>query len=371
MVLLALTQMECSSHITSPSVPAPQLPNVNTPTPTGSAVVTGTPTLTPANSPTSSSTSTPTSSTTSTPTKSATPTVSLTPSTPTLTPTNSPTSTATGSPTVTPTSTGTFYTPTITPTPVYTGTVCFTFTATYTACVVPTPSCVITGTITYTGAGVVDSNHPLFAGLVGGSGLIEYYGSGVTGGTYVLKSQSPGTATMAAYYDFNGLANNSTNYVTELIYPVPGERYTSTGSCSNPVAINSFPVTFVSGSSAGPSITIDDSCSYWGVYGTASYTGHRGTVQYCRLVNISAYADPAYGTLVQSTSVMANGAAYFMVTNAGSNTTGLTPLYVRAWFDANGDYAFDAGDPYLDLGQVTPTTNGLLENISFDDTNIK
>jgi hypothetical protein len=91
----------------------------------------------------------------------------------------------------------------------------------------------------------------------------------------------------------------------------------------------------------------------------------------CRPVYIQACSDAAYTTQVYLTRVNANGNTYYFVTNDGGNNTGLTPLYLRAYFDANGDYVLDTGDPYLDLGQLTPTTDGLLQNITFGDTYIK
>jgi hypothetical protein len=65
-----------------------------------------------------------------------------------------------------------------------------------------------------------------------------------------------------------------------------------------------------------------------------------------------------------------NGGHYFFVTN-DFFMTGLAPFYIKAYFDANGDGVFDTGDPYVNLGLLTPTTDGLLQNISFGDTNIK
>ena len=151
-------------------------------------------------------------------------------------------------------------------------------------------------------------------------------------------------------------------------------RYTTTGACTIPATVATYPVT-VTGSAGttttGPSLTFDDTCSYWGIFGTAAYTGSRGTLGLCRHVFIAAYSDAAYTTQVYLTGIISNGDTYNFVTNDGGINTGLTPLYLRAWFDANGDYVFDTGDPYLNLGSLTPTTNGLLQNISFGDTYIQ
>ena len=328
-------------------------------TPTGTVTPTVIPSPSPTNSPTQTHNPSPL---TATPTNS-----------PTNTPTTSPTFSPTGTPTNTPTLTGTWMTPTITNTLVHTATACLTQTFTSTACMAPTPPCSITGTLLYTGSGTVDSTHPLWIGYLSGSTLTAYYGTGAYGSnTYRLYSSNPGVQGISVFYNFQGLPNISYNYVYEYLSPVPGERYLSSGSCAVPAVVQTIPVTFVAGTSTGPTITIDDSCSFWGFYGTVNYTGNKGTVQYCRTLNVITYLDAGYSSPSQpSASANLNGSTYGIVTNIGSSPTGLTPLYVRAWFDVNGDHAFDTGDPYMDLGQITPTTDGLQFNISFGDALIK
>ena len=152
-------------------------------------------------------------------------------------------------------------------------------------------------------------------------------------------------------------------------------RYFTQGSCANPASPASYAMT-ISGSSGttvvGPSVSFDDTCSYWGVYGNASYNGGRGTVGFCRMIHVLTYSDSGYTVPLPATSAVdKNGTLYYFVTNDGVNQTGLTPLYVRAYFDADGSYTFNAGDPYVDLGQVTPTTDGLDLDITFGDGSIK
>jgi len=235
----------------------------------------------------------------------------------------------------------------------------------------PTPPCAITGSIQYTGSGTMDSTHQLYIGSSSGNILTAYYGTGVYGGTtYTLKSSGPGVQNISVYFNFSGVPNDTSyNYVYESIVPVPGERYLTSGSCSIPAVALTIPVTFTAGTTAGPTITLDDSCSFWGIYGTVNYTGIKGTVQYCRNLYINTYLDAGYTSLQQPSAVaITNGGSYEMVTNIGSGATGLTPLYLKAWFDVNGNHVFDTGDPYIELGQFTPTTDGLLENITFGDT---
>jgi hypothetical protein len=142
------------------------------------------------------------------------------------------------------------------------------------------------------------------------------------------------------------------------------------------VVVASYTVT-ISGSAGstvtGPSLTIDDFCSYEGVYGTLTYTGSRGMVQYCRALHFQTYSDSSFSSaLPYTTQYASNNYSYSIVTNDGSpGTTELTPLYIQVWFDANGDGVFDTGDPYTQVGPVTPSTDGLLQNINFGDTYIK
>jgi|SRR5579859_82102 len=179
-------------------------------------------------------------------------------------------------------------------------------------------------------------------------------------------------ANLSAFYDLNGLVG--TSYGIPIIFHVPGLRYTNSGTCSNPATVASYAVSFVcsaGSTAAGPIISFDDTCSYWGIFGTATYTGTRGTVGICRNIFIKIYSDSSYSTLLQQTQISQNGATYYFVTNDGSNTSGLSTVYMQAYYDANGNWSFDTGDPYLNLGPVTPTTDGLLQNISFGDASIK
>ncbi len=138
------------------------------------------------------------------------------------------------------------------------------------------------------------------------------------------------------------------------------------------MTVTTYPVTITNTAGTtlvGPNLTIDDSCSYWGIYGSVIYTGSKGTVQYCRGLRLNAFTDAAYSIPAPySAGFSSNNGSYFFVTNLNAGGTGLTPLYLRVYFDANGDNLFDTGDPYLELGPVTPTTDGLLQNISFGDT---
>ncbi len=378
---LAMATFACTTKKHIPVSPVgPANTDTATFTPTFSASITQTPVWTLTWTSTSTDTLTPSSPTdtpTPTPTKTATDTSTCSP---TPTQTNSPTSTATFTDSLTPsdTPTGTWATSTPTLTPINTGTPCWTATATLTGTFPPSPNYYIRGSVTYTGTGT-SGGICVAGGEPAGYPLNELGGfQGVgSGGTYTLGSRYIPVLYVSAYYDLNGLNNVYPNYGFSYLYlpHVPGMRYTTQGSCSNPASPASYAVT-ISGSLGatvvGPNLSFDDTCSYWGIYGNATYNGARGTVGLCRMIHILTYSDAAYSVpLSAGSTVDQNGTLYYFVTNDGANQTGLTPLYIRVYFDADGSHTFTAGDPYVDLGLVTPTTDGLDFNITFDDTFIK
>jgi len=195
-------------------------------------------------------------------------------------------------------------------------------------------------------------------------------------GTYTVGVYFPGVHNLTLLSDTNDLGLlKITPYVGYNFQPVPGIRYISLGACSIPVTTQTYPVT-VSGAAgttfAGPTLTLDDSCSYEGVYGTITYSGSKSTMGLCRRLNVDVYSDPGYTTLLPySQSFYLNASAYNFVTNLASGMTGLAPVYIRAWYDADGSNSFSTGDPYLQVGPVSPTDNGTHQNLSFGDTYVK
>ena len=298
---------------------------------------------------------------------------------PASTPAGSP---ASGSPTVTftstPTPTGTWYTPTFTITPTKTFTNCMTFTPTVTFSPVPptaTPVNWITGTVNYTGAGSVDTDHYLVVGLLAPPDQL-FAGTVITtnGGTYNLGTAGPGTYSISAYYVFNGCISDP-NSPFGAVCSSTGNRYASTGACSSPVTFLSYSVTVIGSAgttTTGPSITIDGTCGFSGIYGAVNYTGSKGMVNSCRTIQVQTFTDAAYSSPAPySSTYTTKSGVYDFVTNTGNSPTGLTPLYILAWFDANGDGVFDTGDPYIQIGPVTPTTDGVLQDIVFGDAYVK
>ncbi len=239
----------------------------------------------------------------------------------------------------------------------------------------PTPAYHISGSVIYSGTGSVNFANSIVVGFYNGGQLSGTQIIGTSNGTYTVGSIYPSSGNLVAFYNFNGLVNYvDANYQTYYV-PVPGERYTNGGPCGNPAVPISYSVTFSGAAgttTVGPTITLNDTCSYWGIYGNVNYTGSKGAVQYCRRIYINSFSDSGYSAaLTPGGGTLKNNSPYYILTNSGTSTTGLSPLYLQAWYDANGDYAFDTGDPYLNLGQNTPTTDGLLLNINFGDTTIK
>jgi len=320
--------------------------------------------------------------------------------TPTWTPTPFPTVafTLTNTKTLSPT-------PTQTPTPdltqiflfgtrTFTSTYTFTPTRTLTTCATPTmtvtgiagiltsaPSHYIAGAFDYTGSGVVDGGHQIRVGkashvyvtypLFYRMGGDEWFNSSM--GNYVLGVlPGGGVFNLRARLDLKG----SVAYIPpedvapgRIRYGFPsfvGERFSCTAI---PVTVTaSSPVTL-----AGPQLTLDDSCGFTGVYGAINYTGSIGTVQLCRKVHLQAFLDAAFTTQVRSASSWRKPMTYNFVTNDPliSPQSGTAPLYLRAWYDANGNYLFDTGDPYFETGPVAIPGDGTQQDISFGDLFIR
>jgi hypothetical protein len=259
------------------------------------------------------------------------------------------------------------------PTDTSTITPAMTITRTFTPCNSPTYTCTagptqtpayfVTGNITYTGTGTVSAAHPLR--LYSYNGLGHYTLVNTNGGPYTIGASYTGPGYLRAYYyytdyvDFYNVGYGSYS-------AMPGDRYYGAGPCPGPAAPASFAVTFTTGISPGPDIVIDDSCTFAGFYGTLSYTGNKSEVGICRQLGMEVYTDAGYTTLFQRTYVRNSGGKYKVITN--TVTSGLEPFYLRVWYDANGDTAFDAGDPYLDYGMITPTSDGRVRDISLDDS---
>jgi len=233
-----------------------------------------------------------------------------------------------------------------------------------TCCPTTTPSLNFYGSVSYTGSGTVGGNHLIY--VFGGTGF-NCFSSNT--GTYNLGTNWAGITGVYAYFDLNGLCN------VLAPSPVPGMRYTSTGVCSNPVVVYDYPVTLsgpIGTTVVGPAVTLDDSCSYSGVYGTVNYTGSLGTVGLCRRIYIQAFSDAGYSvSLPENAVVSQNNVPYNFVSNYTTGQSGLSPIYVQAFFDVDGNGILSSGDPYLNLGQVSPTSDGLLLNINFADSNIR
>ena len=285
----------------------------------------------------------------------------------TVTPTPPPTETFTDTPVLTSTQT---------PYPTYTS--CLTLTNTVTTTPTATSVNVVTGTITYTGTGTVDYFHRLYVGLYFGDEKLGYHYThyGSNSGPYTIGAPSSGTYYLVAYYNYQGLPNAGP--FSSYFLPAPGERYTSTGPCQNPAEPTTYAVAFAPGTFSGPNITIDDTCAYTGFYGAVTYTGNKARPGACRTINVDVYTDAGYTTRQQAgVLVKENGGQYQVVTNTNTNPagqacvpTGLSPVYVRFWYDADGNHTFNAGDPHLDYGMVSPTSDGLTLDISFGDTYI-
>lgn len=322
----------------------------STATPTSTA--TNTMTLTRTNSPTETDTFTPTLS----PTVTDTPTVTRTP---TATFTASSTATLTDSPTITDTTAFTF---TATHTRTFTAT--FTRTSTFTATATLTPGACVRGSITYSGSlAAVGINHPLFLGLSQSSSFAgPNYSQGavtVNGAGYNLAS--PGTGSVYLSYYFYAATGVTCEDLSGMLVTGPikhqGDPYQSyNANCSLPV--DPIPGT----SPQTINLSFGDSCRMPGISGMVNYTGSLGSVSAGHDLHVRLYTDSSYSALAVDQGLTCNNTHY----NVGLNGGGISQ-YLQAYYDADGSGDLSAGDPSINVGQVTLSTTANAD-IQFGDT---
>jgi hypothetical protein len=121
----------------------------------------------------------------------------------------------------------------------------------------------------------------------------------------------------------------------------------------------------VSGNSTGINFSFNDTAGQiTGISGGVTYSGGLGTVSSTHPIGILCYQDSGYTTLDGSgdpTYITCNNTTYSC--HIPSNPSD----YILAFYDLAGTGFIAAGDPYIKLGQITPTTT-LIQNITFGDT---
>jgi hypothetical protein len=123
----------------------------------------------------------------------------------------------------------------------------------------------------------------------------------------------------------------------------------------------------VNGNLTGTNFSFNDTVGQIpGISGGVTYLGSKGTVSTAHPIVILCYANPGYTTLDGSgdqTSITCNNTTYSCHIPSNPSDD------ILAFYDLTGTGLPASGDPYIELGQITPTTT-LTQNISFDDTNL-
>lgn len=177
------------------------------------------------------------------------------------------------------------------------------------------------------------------------------------GGTYTVYVPASGSYYLACYYDPNNLVSITGNYSPLLL----------TGVIYDAIA-GGIPV--AGPTSYGSTIVFGSNNQWPGFYGTVTYTGSYGAVGTCRQIYVYAYSDSAYSSQVAYGWVSSNGGTYSVYTAVNGSQPGISPIYVRAYFDAVGGIGISTGDPYVNLGPLTGSKSGVVHNITFGDTNV-
>jgi hypothetical protein len=209
---------------------------------------------------------------------------------------------------------------------------------------------------------VVCSTSPLSSNF--SAGVTAYEAVGTNGGSYSLSVPSAGNYYVLA---FVGTVNtppcqsvNLSDYLLDVLTQgaVGGAYAGSSTGGSSTTAIN------VTGATTGINYSFNDSTlgQQNGVSGGVTYTGSKGSVSGAHPIIIQQYSDPGYSNLYSlPVAVNCNNTTYsFQATSAN---------YFLAFYDLQGNGIFSAGDPYEELGTLTPSLS-LVVPVNFGDTNL-
>ncbi len=186
----------------------------------------------------------------------------------------------------------------------------------------------ITGTIQYTGSqGPVSAARPILI-LVFEDALFRNFPVATatvtsSGGSFELNV--PGTNYLAYVLDVNG---NGESDVGE-----PGEVFNNqAGLPADPIALP-----------RSLTLVFDDTALVSGIGGTTTYTGNKGQVSVTQRIVVESFLDE---DLTERTVPRLRGA---VENNGGTyhiNTLDAGTYYLRAFFDLNGNFRFEAGEPF-------------------------
>jgi hypothetical protein len=260
------------------------------------------------------------------------------------------------------------YTPTLTPTITLTYTHTLTPLATSTPTVTSSTSYSISGAVTYTGSLTsVTSGHPIYVlcstNTIGGggfqNGLVGYAAITANDGSYSISVPSAGTYYIVAGVGVvNTPACQALNTACALYNILTQGAVVGAYGGSSSTAIN------VTGASTGIGFSFNDSTigQEPGAAGGVTYTGSKGSVSSTHPIVIQEYNDADYTTPDSlPREISCNNTTYSYQLSSGD--------YYLAFYDLAGNGIFSAGDPYEELGTLTPS-NTLVVPIDFGDANL-
>ena len=245
---------------------------------------------------------------------------------------------------------------TCTPTPTWTP--CFTLPPTST----PGPSTYnLSGAVTCTASVTVDSSHPIGLALGNTSTLSLFYTSVTTnGGTYQFNALPSGSYALAYWFNLVG----------------DGEVYPHVGDFAH--VLGGTPCYLATGTSVAlnttQNLTFDNSNQLYGIAGTVTYTGNKGTVDPCHVLVVNLFSNSGYSSVIGTGVVQVNGSRFdaLPVVNVLGNLCGSQSVYVQAFYQAPGTSCctLQTGDPYIQTGPIS-TSATASNNLMITDSFIK
>jgi hypothetical protein len=192
----------------------------------------------------------------------------------------------------------------------------------------------LTGTVHYSGSlGTVSNTTPIRLFLFQSdpfAGDTEQVSTTIVtsnGGSFTLTAPAPGNYYLA--YELDVLPNSEDNDVN-VGEPFQAYNNRITGP-ADPIAV---PM-------AGRALNFDDSGRLPGIGGNVTYTGSQFAVSGSTALLVESFAAPSLtGNAENQAPISTNGGRYdFIIFDT-------TPLYLRAFLDANGNHQFDPGEPF-------------------------
>ena len=254
--------------------------------------------------------------------------------------------------------------PSQTCTPTLTWTPCFTGTPTYT----PTATGYsLSGTITYSPGGV-SAAHPIGMIAVNTSGILGTASVASNGSAYSIPGIAGPTTCILGYW-YNNVGDGVSQvgaHVGDYAGLYGGTScYLATGS---PIIVNG---------NVTQNVTFSNSTQLFGVGGTATYSGNKGTVDPCHLMMVEIFPDSSYNpvSILGLALVQTNGARYDAIPlyNNLSDLCASKQVYLQAFYMAPGTAAsvtIQAGDPYLQMGPISTGTVANT-NLTLTDSAVK